>query len=319
MDICVGGVVEELPKDAKIFNAMKFENRAEFFPTLVRNGIRNMTLWEAMNRANEITTLSCVPKRYFARLVHAKNLTTLFTVLVDDAVDKFKDRRLLNEISTIPYEEEMGMFFVAENRGSSILSLARKAWEEVMSFLRTGPQFNQYRDLFLFDIGELIQCQRYNYAINITPSLCNCEEYLAYGTHNFNVKPHMTMDLMFSPDFDEEELSAFRTSLHHIQIGIQLVNDFYTIERELREEVSFGNYATIYAMQNNDITAREIYDGDVYEVVRAFARDRFERLWKYHMGQAKRFLKNVESFDAKRFLDSVFRIRRMYELASGLI
>lgn len=319
MGTSVGGVAEELARTRDIFGAMEFENREELFPILVSKGIRNMTLWEAMNRANEITTLSCVPKRYYERLVHTKNLATLFTVLVDDVVDKYKDRRLLNEMSAIPYEEEMGVLLVSEKNETSPLSLARESWKEMLSFLRTGPQFQRYKDLLLFDIGELIQCQRYNYAINITPSLCNCEEYLAYGTHNFNVKPHMTMDLIFSPEFDKEELSTFRTALHHIQIAIQLVNDVYTIEREINEEVSFGNFATIYALENHGIDLNEVYGDSAYEVVEAFAMDKFESLWNHHMGEAKRLLSDVKSFDVERFLVSVLKIRKMYEMACGLM
>ncbi|MCK5292705.1 MAG: hypothetical protein KAR39_11905 [Thermoplasmata archaeon] len=313
------GVVEEITRTHDIFDAMKFENRGELFPMLVRMGIRNMTLWEAMNKANEITTLSCVPERYFERLVHTKNLATLFTVLIDDVVDKQKDRKLLNEISAIPYEEEMGVVLVSDRSDTSSLSLARGAWKQILSFLKTGPQFNQYKDLLLFDIGELIQCQRYNFTINVTPSLCNTEEYIAYGTHNFNVKPHMTMDLIFSPEFDKNELSAFRSALHHIQIAVQLVNDIYTIEREISDEVSFGNYATIYALENDGIGINDVYDGTAFEVLENFAMDKFDRLWEFHMGEAKRFLRDVRSFDVGRFLTSAFKIKLMYELACGLM
>ncbi|TET91248.1 MAG: hypothetical protein E3J35_03275 [Methanomassiliicoccales archaeon] len=319
MGTCVGGVVEAITKPIDIFEAMKFENRNELSPMLVRNGIRSMTLWEAMKKANEITTLSCVPERYFERLVHAKNLTTLFTVLIDDVVDKYKDRKLLDRISTIPHEEELGVFLVCEKSEDSPLSLARAAWNEIMAFLKTGPQFYQYRDLFLFDIGELIQCQRYNYSINITPSLCNCEEYLAYGTHNFNVKPHMTMDLMFSPEFKKEDLSNFRAALHHIQIAIQLVNDVYTIDREINDEVSFGNFATIYTIENDGIQIKDVYDGSAYEIVESFAMEKFERLWESHIDEARKSLKNVKSFDVDRFFVSLYKIRGMYEMASGLI
>ncbi len=319
METSMGGIVEELGKSHDLFDAMKFENRDELFPMLVSRGIRNMTLWEAMNKANQMTTLSCVPKRYFDRLVHTKNLATLFTVIIDDVVDKYKDRKLLNEISAVPYEDEIGMILVSSKNEDSPLSLAREAWREIHHFLQTGPQFHQYKDLLFFDIGELIQCQRYNYSINITPSLCNCEEYMAYGTHNFNVKPHMTMDLIFSPDFDKNELSSFRTALHHIQIGIQLVNDVYTIEREIGDEMSFGNYATIYTMENKMIDLKDVYDNEASEVIESFAMDKFENLWEHHMGEAKRCLKGIKSFDVERFLVSVFKIRKMYELACGLI
>jgi hypothetical protein len=319
MGTSVEGAIQEIAKTHDIFDAMKFENREELFPMLVRKGIRNMTLWEAMNRANEITTLSCVPERYRERLVHTKNLATLFTVLVDDVVDKFKDRKLLNEMSAIPYEDEMGIVLVHERSETSSLSLAREAWKQIIAFLRTGPQFNQYKDLLLFDIGELIQCQRYNFTINITPSLCNTEEYITYGTHNFNVKPHMTMDLIFSPKFDKNELSTFRAALHHIQIAVQLVNDVYTIEREINEEVSFGNYATIYALENDGVNIDEVYDGTAFEILETFAIKKFERLWEYHLDEAGESLRDVRSFDVKRFLTSVHKIRLMYEMACGLM
>lgn len=62
-----------------------------------------------------------------------------------------------------------------------------------------------------------------------------------------------------------------------------------------------------------------MYDGTAFEVLENFAMDKFDRLWEFHMHEAKRSLRDVRSFDVGRFLTSVFKIKLMYELACGLM
>ena len=269
-----------------------------------------------MGRANELTTLSCVPPEYRSELVHAKNLTTLITVISDDAADITKDRWTLEKVAGIVMAklENNPVVFDASNEH---LLLAASSWDEVLSILESAPRFEEFKDLLLFDMGELMQCQRFNFAINTNPLLCNTDEYLAYGTHNFNVKPHMTMDLMFSPDFKREDLAAFRRALHHIQIAIQLVNDVHTIDREIMDEGSFGNYSMIWGLEKGRISVDDIYCMRASKIKKAFPLRIFEKKWKHHMGKAKELLSCTSSFDIDTFLESVRDIRRMYEAASG--
>jgi hypothetical protein len=293
-----------------------FENREFLFRSLVQLGYRTAELWLAMGRANEITTLSCVPSRYRSELVHAKNLTTLITVISDDAADRMKDRWTLEKVAGIVMAklENNPVVFDASNEH---LLLAASSWDEVVSILESAPRFEEFKDLLLFDMGELIQCQRFNLAINMNPLLCNTDEYLAYGTHNFNVKPHMTMDLMFSQDFRREDLAAFRRALHHIQIAIQLVNDVYTLDREIMEEGSFGNYSMIWGLEKERISIDDIYHMRASKIKKAFPLRDFEKKWKRHLGRARDLLSGTNSFDIDTFLESVRDIRRMYEAAHG--
>lgn len=293
-----------------------FENREFLFQSLVQLGYRTLELWTAMGRANEITTLSCVPPGYRSELVHAKNLTTLITVISDDAADRMKDRGTLEKVSSIVMAKLENNPVVFDTSYPHLM-LAASSWDEVVSILKSAPRFEEFKDLLLFDMGELMQCQRFNFAINTNPVLCNTDEYLAYGTHNFNVKPHMTMDLMFSQDFRREDLAPFRRALHHIQIAIQLVNDIYTLDREISDEGSFGNYSMIWGLEKGRISVDDVYQMRASKIKKAFPLRDFERKWKRHMGKARELLLPTNSFDINAFLDSVYAIRRMYETASG--
>ncbi|MFQ5909509.1 MAG: hypothetical protein ACE5IJ_02170 [Thermoplasmata archaeon] len=318
-------MIEEVQKVLEHFEAhsrngfsflTSFENREFLLPTLVQLGYRTMDLWAAMGRANESTTLSCVPPRYRSELVHAKNLTTLITVISDDAADSSKDRGILEKVAGIVMAklENNPVVFDASDPH---LMLVASSWDEVVSILESAPRFEEFRDLLLFDMGELMQCQRFNLVINMNPLLCNTDEYLAYGTHNFNVKPHMTMDLMFSRDFRREDLAPFRRALHHIQTAIQLVNDVHTMDREIMDEGSFGNYSMIWGLEKGRISIDDVYQMRASKIRKAFPLRDFEKKWKRHMGMARELLSRTNSFDVNDFLESVLAIRKMYEVASG--
>lgn len=314
----IQGILEQFNENSRnSFSFLTgFESRENLFAQLVQLGYRTMELWAAMGRANEKTTLSCVPPRHRSELVHAKNLTTLITVITDEAADNSKDRGTLEKVASIVMAklENNPVVFDASDRD---LLLAASSWDEVVSILEKTPRFEEFKDLLLFDMGELIQCQRFNFAINMNPLLCNTDEYLAYGTHNFNVKPHMTMDLMFSPDFRREDLAFFRRALHHIQIAVQLVNDVYTIDREVIDERSFGNYSMIFGLEKRRISVDDVYQMRASKIKKAFPLRDFERKWRRHMGKARDMLSRTSSFDVDVFLRSVEDIRRMYEASCG--
>jgi hypothetical protein len=300
---------------AEAGNPLAFERSRSLAAYLHRKGYRSRELWEAMHLLNELTTLSSVPRDYRAKLIHAKDLTTLITVIIDDLADDVRDRQVLLEMARLL--QRVDDEIPAYPEGDERIEMAVLAWRTVVSILRQAPRYEEFRDLWLFDMAELVQCQRYNFIINEMPSLANTEEYLVYGTHNFNVKPHMTMDLMFSPGFREEDLGVFREALQHIQVAVQLVNDLFTLEREVLREGSIASYPIIWMMGarragESDAEGHRIHlEPGCASLMRLKVRT--------HMERAAELLQDVSSFEAAAFLQALRMVEEVYRRSKGRI
>jgi hypothetical protein len=291
-----------------------FENRELLFCRLAQLGYGTKEFWESVDRANRITSLSCVPLRYRSELVHAKNLTTLITMLTDDEGTR-KDRGIPRMVTSIVLSKLKGNPLIFDASDPDLL-LAASSWDEVMSTLEGAPLFEEFRDMLLLDMGELLRCQRFYFVIGTDPLLCNADEYLAYGTHCLNLKPHTTMDLMFSPDFRMEDLGPFRRALRHLQTGIQLVNDTHIVETS---NGSFRDYLVIRGMDSTGTSVDSVYRIRAFKVEKTYPLRDFEGNWEHHIEEAKDLLSRTDSFDIDTFVETFCKIRKLYEVAKRRI
>ena len=292
-----------------------FERRSELPASLAKLGYRSQYLWEVSDYTNRITTLSSVPDKFREHLIYAKNLTVLLTVIIDDVADSTRDREVFRDLVRILQRPDVDSLELVPKHPETVLAAA--AWNEVIAILKGAPRYREFLDLWLFDVAELVQCQRYNLIINENPALANTEEYLVYSTHNFNVKIHMTMDLMFSPDFRREELGTFRRALQHIQVAVELINDRYTLEREIGEEGSVASYPIIWCLESG--RTDQIESGHVREEEPLLGRSlkAAEEIQSHHLREAALALGDVSSFDVKSFLRSLEVIEEDYRTAAG--
>jgi hypothetical protein len=295
-------------------NPLAFERRLELPDHLHERGYRTRDLWRVMHVLNELTTLSSVPDEYRAKLIHAKDLTTLITVIIDDVVDDGRDPDVLQEL--VRLLQRVDDEIPAYPEGDERIELAALAWRTVVSILREAPRYEEFLDLWLFDMAELVQCQRYNMLINERPAMASTEEYLVYGTHNFNVKPHMTMDLMFSPGFKEDELGVFRRALQHIQVAVQLVNDLFTLEREIGRERSVASYPIIVCIEEGGKPEDLRWST---EPIRSLSMSRPRAIIEEHIRKASVLLLRMTSFDGARLLKALGTVEEVYRRNRGRI
>jgi hypothetical protein len=295
---------------------LKVGERDNLISLLVEKNMRDDNLWNFVFKANELTTLSCVPSEYVAELVHSKNLSSVFDTLIDDVVDDIKDRSLMEKLLLIPLGNSGADELLFSQR--ELFNFTESVWNNIIEVLKDAPRFNEFRYLWLFDVMELMQCFRFNYLQNIEPQLCNTEEYLVYSTHNHNVKVQFTQDLMFSPTFDKRELGAFRRGAQHIQIAMQLANDIQTLEREVKQEKCFTNYLIIWGIENKYIESEDIYEKNYDKIVSSLPMQKFEDMWDYHITQTKHLMKNIKSFDVDALMNNVIQLKDAYNQSNRL-
>ena len=196
-------------------------------------GHRNTFLWEWFHCLNPHFRLSTVQSRYERKVQDDKTLLTFYVTLLDDLIDSRNDRVTFQEVAKLPFDESV------VNRGSdadeACFALAEDVWEKLDQSLRTAPRFEEFREVFEFDLRQTLNAIRHSYIVNNNPYVTNMTEAYAYGSHNMAMLAFADIDLMHSTEFDRGEFCTLRTVLWAAQAMARIGNWVSTWKRELRE------------------------------------------------------------------------------------
>lgn len=223
-------------------------------------GHRDVYLWKWCRRGVEVTTLPCVPEEERDHLADTKVLGVMLDVLIDDVADEGGEDRFLDFLLEIPggRKPETASFLTAEQRRYA--ELTRRVWEEIQSRVEQGPRYEEFCNLLRFDYGQLFNAMRYAHLLNSDPALLNLTEHDLYLPHNMHMMVSSTMDLMFSPGFDHQELGVLREAVSRAQYMGRIGNLVTTWEREVAQrDFTSGVFAAAIsagALTPNDLHER---------------------------------------------------------------
>ncbi|UCB58809.1 MAG: hypothetical protein JSV67_00495 [Thermoplasmatales archaeon] len=158
-----------------------------------------------------------------------KTKLTIFDVLVDDLADnaKLRDRRLLEEAIRIPWNGN-------KKSNDPYIIVTKKIWIDCIESIRNYPRFDEFKDIFYFDLDQVMNSMRYSYLVNTSDFSSMIEDEL-YLNHGVMVILHCDMDLMCSPNFNFEELKKLRPILHWVQDVAHIGNLLNTYPKEIQE------------------------------------------------------------------------------------
>ena len=180
------------------------------------------------------TYLTSIDLSYKKLLALDKTKLTIFDVLVDDLADnaKLRNRRFLEEAIRIPWNG-------SKKYSNPYLEVSKKIWTDCINSIKRYPRYDEFKDIFFFDLDQVMNSMRYSYLIN-TSDFSNLAEDEMYLNHGVMVILHCDMDLMCSPDFDYNELKKLRPVLHHVQDVAHIGNMLNTYPKEI-VEVDFSS------------------------------------------------------------------------------
>jgi hypothetical protein len=158
-----------------------------------------------------------------------KTKLTIFDVLVDDLADnaKLRDRRLLEEAIRIPWNGN-------KTSNDTYIIVTKKIWIDCIESIRNYPRYEEFKDIFYFDLDQVMNSMRYSYLVNTSDFSSMIEDEL-YLNHGVMVILHCDMDLMCSPNFNFEELKKLRPILHWVQDVAHIGNLLNTYPKEIQE------------------------------------------------------------------------------------
>jgi len=192
-----------------------------------------------------------VDPSYIDTLSVDKTKMSIFSILIDDLSDniKLRDGDLLRQALRIPYNETQ----MLENE---YLEATRKVWLEIIDSMKKYPRYDEFKDIFFFDLDQFLNAVKYGYLVN-TRDLYNNMETKSYSPHNMMIILFLDMDLMCSPNFKSEELRKVRPIFNYVQDIMHVGNIINTFPREI-EELDFSSPMISLGLEEGIITKEDV-------------------------------------------------------------
>jgi len=206
---------------------LTLEKAIELYKTV---GPRNADfLFNWLYQVYDKTYLPSINKEYKEQLALIKTKLCIFDVLVDDLADnaKLRNKRLLDQAVNIPSNG-------TKPYKNEYLEVTRMIWKDCIDSIKQLPRYEEFKDIFFFDLEQVMNSMKYSYLINTT-DFSNFAEDEMYMNHGVMVILHCDLDLMCSPDFNYEELRKLRPILHNVQDVAHLGNMMNTYPKEIQE------------------------------------------------------------------------------------
>ena len=199
-----------------------------------RVGDRNEFLWKWIHSLFPSFELSCVDSAEVADLRTEKTLLTIYVTVIDDLLECHGDEATFAEARLIPFDPAR-VDLDRDDVDGEVLGYLADLWIELEGRLREAPHYDEYADLFQYDLRQTINSVAYGEMMAENPAAANRTGYFRYASHNMCMFPYADVDLMHSPGFDEADLGALRATLWDVQELARIGNDITTWEREVDE------------------------------------------------------------------------------------
>lgn len=212
--------------------------------------------WKWLFWAFDECQLSCVADEYHEKVAVVKTALAVYNALVDDIAEDKNDSETFWEVakSVFPGSEPNW------DRGDIDTDYARAGqamWSKVSELISQAPRYEEYRDLWLFDVRNALTAMDYSYLTTRHAGLTNDVESWLYDTHNVMTVGLTTVDLMFSPSFDTDDLRPLRRVLYPAMEMWRIGNWLMTWQRELVEG-DHSSAVVITALREGIVSEEEL-------------------------------------------------------------
>lgn len=306
-------------------------------------GHRDPFLWRWVYQTLTEIQQSSVSSLYAQDALIANTRLVVFVTILDDIVDRSDTdtdlfsaaRRRLSSLSfarTSPIETEnttvRNSSEMGNNETQRELQYIEQQWTRLRDALRDAPRFKEFAPLLEYDIEGALRAIKYGDLVTERPERGSYRMSIDRESPIMLLQATSEIDLMFSPEFDSDEISDVRDATMRSQKISRIGNWVTTWERELEE----GDYTSgifTKAMddgvvspfelrqltETNDTELREsirerIIDAGIAEWVE---QDLYQRL-----DAATSQNWSAESVDLEQYFENIREMYRLQQIAEGL-
>ncbi|QDU41071.1 hypothetical protein Mal4_54360 [Maioricimonas rarisocia] len=284
-------------------------------------GHRNQYLWKWCQYGIDLTTLPCVDPETRDHVCDTKLLSVIICVLLDDVADRRESRNWLEALLAAVHDQEGDESNLSEEECRHV-AVTRALWNDYASRAAEYSRYDEYRDIWSFDLEQFFNTMRYAALVNDNPEMMNCAEHDLYTPHNMLMVSFGTLDLMCSRQFDPRELGTLREALWHAQTMGRIGNVISTWRREIPDrDFSAGIFAR--AVARGAINSEELQSLNPGVVQNLLEQGEFEesllQKWYWHRSQCTAAAERIRSADLTAVLDAHDRFLMMHLASSGRI
>jgi hypothetical protein len=251
--------------------------------------------------------LPSVDTKHKSTLIRDKTKMTIFDVLIDDLADNAEIRNIdnLEQAIKIPWE-------TSKTYDNKYLEATRKIWEDCIESIKKYPRYEEFKDLFYFDLDKTLHSMKYSYLVNQI-GMNNLLEDEMYIKHGCMVILHADMDLMCSPTFDKKELKKLRPILHWIEDIVHIGNLMNTYAKEV-EEADFSSPMLSLALDKG------LFDRQTVLKNPEFAISKLENLVPYFKEKIEDDFQKIEYYaDSIKSIDITEVVNRLRKVIDGFL
>ncbi len=246
----------------------------------------------------------------------------MFIILIDDTVDRRKDKRLLNELLKIPFLGNCISYKNLNKEEKEHLDYTIKVWRKMENFARACLRYSEFEEIFKYDIAQIINALKYDYLINKHHFLINETEYWRYSPNTMQIIAAMTLDLMCLSKFNRCELGAVREFIWEAQKMGRIANCLSTWEREIKEN-DFTSSVIAYALKAGILSVNELKKKNQTEIIKKIKMAGIEKYllkdWEGCYLNIFRSSKKIKSINFNEFIRGTRELHRMYLVSRGQI
>src|SRR6056297_92270 len=166
---------------------------------------------------------------------NTKTLLDIFIMLVDDVSEKEDKDILLKELLKIPFDFNNYNLDKLTEEDKEYFKFTEKAWKKIIESIKEYPYYRKIKDLFEFDVRQLISAFQYGKLITKNSYNMNKEEYWTYFPQSMQIIINSDIDLMCKINFDFKKIGSFREAVLKAQKMARIGNWLTTWEREAKE------------------------------------------------------------------------------------
>jgi len=275
-------------------------------------GDRDEFIWKWIYSAIQLITLPIVDKKYKNSIWRIKTyVLVIFDILLNDVADRSKNKRLLNELLKIPFSEKNIKLNYLTKKEKKYLAFTKRFWECTFSQIKRCPRYEELKEIFNYDIAQIIIANQYDYLIAKYHYLINKTENWLYSPCTMGGMLCGTIDVMCSSKFDIKELGVMREVLWEAQKMARIGNWISTWKREIGEN-DFTSGVFVYALDLDILNNNELKKRNESKISKKIKNSKIEeRLleeWLQSYKKIDRFRRKLKSVDIKEFINGLEKL-----------
>ncbi len=291
------------------------------------DGARDRFMWQWVHQLAPQNTLPPVEPEFRDKVAIDKTLTILYVTLLDDVLEKRRDRATFEEAAKVPFPHR-NVHWERPGLDIGYVEFTMRVWQTLQGRLEEAPAYDEYARLFEYDLRQAINAIEYTHLVIDRPDLATMHDLELYESHNMVMFGYLDIDLMHARRSLVGELPALRRAIWTAQQMARIGNWLSTWERELHE----GDYSSgivVHALQNDVISRDDIAavergeEGAAAELIQRIQdegiEEQFLSRWDVHHDELVEVdRRELDSMDLGPFIDGLKTVLRYHLASRGL-